>query len=92
MLDARALRQHLQGVVEAQSQLHKEVLDKVQANPGKQRVAASRGSKPNFTVGDYVLVARIRRSGSTPKPLMTWTGPWRVVVADRQHVYRVCRV
>ena len=42
-----------------------------------------------FFVGDYVLVARVRRSGSTPKLLMTWTGPWRVLVAQRSHVYGV---
>ena len=76
-------------MVAAQSQLHKEVLDKVQANRGKQRVATSRGSLTNFCVGDYVLVARVRRSCSTPKLLMTWTGPWRVLVAQRSHVYGV---
>ena len=30
---------------------------------------------PNFAVGEVVLVARVRRSGLTPKLLMTWTGP-----------------
>ena len=49
-------------MVGAQSQLHKEVLDKAQANRGKQRVATSRGNLLNFAVGDYVLVARVRRS------------------------------
>ena len=62
----------MQSMVEVQSQLHEEILDKVQANRGKQRVAASRGNLMNVTVGEYVLVARVRRSGSTPKLLMTW--------------------
>ena len=44
---------------------------------------------PNFAVGEYVLVAQVRRSGSTPKFLMTWTGLWRVVVAQRPHAYGV---
>ena len=35
-------------MVAAQSQLHEEVLDKVQANRGKQRAAASRGNLPIF--------------------------------------------
>ena len=89
VLDEKALRAKVQSVVTTQSQLHKEVLDKVQAIHGKQGVAASRGSLPSFFVGDYVLVARVRRSGSAPKLLMTWTGRWRVVVAQRPHVYGV---
>ena len=89
VLDEKALRAKVQSVVAAKSQLHKEVLDKVQAHRGKQRVAASRGSLPIFFAGDYVLVARVRRSGSTPKLLMTWTGPWRVLIPQRSHVYGV---
>ena len=58
----------------------------MQANRGKQRVAASRESLPIFIV-DYVLVARVRRSGSPLKTLMTWTGPWRVLVAQLSHEY-----
>ena len=75
-----------------QSQLHNKVFDKVQANRGKQRAAASRGNLPIFAVGQYVLVARVRRSGSTPQLLLTWTGPWRVVVAQRPDVYGVQNV
>ena len=62
VLDEKALRKKMQSAVEVQSQLHKEVWDKVQANRGKQVSAASRGILPNFAVGDYVLVARVRRS------------------------------
>jgi len=89
VLDAPALRRHVRGVVDAQVALHKEVLTKVQANRERQRATASKGTLPNFAVGDYVLVARVRRSGSTPKLLMTWTGPWRVVSAEQPHVYGV---
>ena len=48
VLDEKALRAKVQSVVAAQSQLHKEVLEKVQVNRGKQRAAASRGSLPIF--------------------------------------------
>ena len=89
VFDDKAIRKKVHTVVEVQSQLHEEILDKVQANRGKQRVAASRGNLMNVTVGEYVLVARVRRSGSTPKLLMTWTGLWCVVVAQRPHVYDV---
>ena len=86
VLNDKALREKVQSVVKVQSQLHKEVLDKVQATRGKQRAAASRGNLPNFAVGKYVLVASARRGGLTSKLLMTWTGPWRVVLAQRPHV------
>ena len=85
VLDDKALRKKLQSLVEVQSQLHK-VLDEVQANRGKQRAAASRNKLPKYSVGENV---RFWRSGSTPKLLMMWTGPWRVVVAQRPHVYGV---
>ena len=32
-----------------------------------------------FEVGDYVLVARMRKPGRVPKLVQTWTGSWRVV-------------
>ena len=89
VLDDNALRRKVQSVGEVQSQLHKEVLDKAQANRGEQLVAASGDNLPNFAIGQYVLVARVRRSCSTPKLLIIWTEPWRVVVAQRPHVYGV---
>ena len=89
VLDDNALRREVQSVGEVQSQLHKEVLDKAQANRGEQLVAASGDNLPNFAIGQYVLVARVRRSCSTPKLLIIWTEPWRVVVAQRPHVYGV---
>ena len=92
VVDEKALRAKLQSVVTAQSQQHKEVLEKVQANRGKKRAVTSRGSLPILFVGDYVLVARVRRSGSTPKLLMTRAEPGRVVVAQRPHVYGVQKI
>ena len=46
----KALQAKVQSVVAARSQLQKEVLNKVQANCGKQRAAASRESLPTFFV------------------------------------------
>ena len=75
--------------VEAQHRLHKVVEERVKKNSERQRQAASRGQLPNFAVGDYVMVARVRRPGSTSKLVSTWTGPWRVVTADKVHVHGV---
>ena len=44
---------------------------------------------PHFTVGDYVLVARVSTQGKHRKLMSTWTGPWRVANDDKEHVYVV---
>lgn len=82
--------QKVQHIVAAmQADLHKEVRLKVEGNRAHQHKAASRGQLPDFSVGDYVLVARVQRSRSTPKLVATWTGPWCVVTAAQQHIYGV---
>ena len=43
----------------------------------------------NFEVGDYVLVARVRKLGNAPKLVTIWTGPWCVVSGGSPHVYTV---
>ena len=44
---------------------------------------------PDFAVGDYVLVPRVRQPGITPKLINTWTGPWRVASKTGGHAYGV---
>ena len=56
-------------------------------NREKPRQAASKGQLPNFAVGDYVMLTRVRRPGSTLKLVSTGTGPWHTVTADKVHVY-----
>ena len=58
----------------------------------QRRERASRGELPHFTVGDYVLVARVRTHGRHPNLMNTWTGPWRVENDDREHVYTVSNI
>ena len=52
VLDDKALRKKVQGVVKVPSQLRKDVLDKVPGNRGTEREAASRGNLLNFGVGE----------------------------------------
>ena len=52
---------------------------------------------PNFDVVDYVLYARVRRAGVTPKLMATWTRPWRVIGVHHPHLFEIqnivsCRV
>ena len=89
VLDSNSLRSKVADVVNAQEIFHKQVSDKVRENRERQRRAADRGVMPNFDVGDYVLVARVRKRGVTPKLVSKWTGPWRVVTAETGHLYGV---
>ena len=75
--------------MEAQQRLHKVAEERVKKKRDRQRQAASRGQLPNFAMGDYVMVARVWRPGSTPKLVSTGTGTWRIVKADKMHVYGV---
>ena len=83
------MQKSVAGWVTVQDELRREVLERVRAARDRKRVAASTGSMPNFEVGDYVLVARVRKLGSAPKLVTTWTGPWRVVSGGSPHVYNV---
>ena len=65
------------------------VKEQVKKNRERQRQAASRGQLPKFVGEDYVIVIRVRRLGSTPKLVSTWTGPWPVITADKVHLYGV---
>ena len=47
------------------------------------------GEVCRYCFGDFVMVVRVGRCGSTPKMLMTLNRPWRVLVAQRSHVYGV---
>ena len=69
------MQKSVTGWVTVQEVLRREALERVRAARDRKRVAASAGSMPNFDVGDYVLVARVRKLGSAPKLVTPWTGP-----------------
>ena len=41
------------------------------------------------TVGDFVLVAHVRKCGKHAKLVSEWTGPWQVLSDDREQVNTV---
>ena len=88
-LDEETLRRNVANVVEVQQRLHKVVEERVKKTRERQRQAISRGQLPNFAVGDYVMMGRVRWSGSTPKLVSTSIGPWRIVKAVKVHVHDV---
>ena len=90
VLDDAQIKRAVSQVLELQERFHVQVQERVAAERARHRDGASSGLQlPNFEVGDYVLYARVRRPGVTPKLMATWTGPWRVVGAHHPHVYEI---
>ena len=68
----------------------RQVQERVAAERERSRKESSAGLElPNFEVGDYVVYARVRRPGVTPKLVATWTGPWRVVGAHHPNLFEI---
>ena len=90
VMDADSLRAKVRQVVDEQERFCKDVQAAVAASRDtKRKIAQGKAVLPKFAIGDFVLYARVRRQGVTPKLMSTWTGPWRVVGADHSHVYSV---
>ena len=86
-LDEETLRRKVASVMEAQQRLHKVVEERVKNIPDRQRQAASRGQLPNFAVGDFVMVARVRRPGLMPKLVSTWYAVQEIVTGEIKDVH-----
>ena len=76
-------------LMDAQEKRRKKVLELVRKKRAKMQSVERKGVMPDFAVGGYLLVARIRQPGITPKLMNTWTGPWVVVSKTGRHVYGV---
>ena len=74
------------GWVREQEDLRRDVVKRVREQRERVREVSGRGCLPVFEIGDYVLVAWVRKPGRVPKLVQTWTGPWRVVSGGSEHV------
>ena len=70
------------------SELHPMFGMELEANRRRKRQAASRGELPNFTEGDFVLVAR-EDFFADEKLALRWRGPRRVIKALSEYVFQV---
>jgi len=68
--------------------LHPIVKEKLMGNRERSRKAASRGQLPNFSEGDFVLVAR-EEFFAGEKLSLRWRGPRRVVKCLSDYVYKI---
>ena len=86
-IDETRLQQLVASLVDTQEELLAGVPQRVDADRRHHRARGSRGKTlALFTVGDYVLVARVSKHR---KLMSTWTGPWRVANDNKEHVYPV---
>ena len=77
------------GWVREQEDLRRYVVKCVREQRERVREPSGRGHLPVFEVGDYVLVARVRKPSRVPKPTQIGTGPWYVVPGGSEHVSAV---
>lgn len=90
VMDADSVRAKVRDVVAEQERFCADIRAAVAlSRDNKRKKAQGQAELPKFAVGDFVLYARVRRQGVTPKLMSTWTGPWRVVATDHDHVYSV---
>lgn len=86
-----AVEQHLTNltsVKERLAELHQMIENTLERNRSRSREAASTGILPNFSEGDYVLVAKDDFSRGQ-KLSLRWRGPRRIVSAKSDYVYHV---
>ncbi|CAN0093861.1 unnamed protein product, partial [Ascophyllum nodosum] len=74
------------GWMREQEDLRHDVVKRVREQRERVREVSGRGYLLVFEVGDYVLVARVRKPGRVPQLVQTWTGQWRVVPGGSEHV------
>lgn len=88
-LDSVEVRREAQRIVEAQEVRRRDALRRESARRVRSWARASRGKLTHFTVGDFVLVARVLKMWQQAKLVSRWTEPSRVVSDDRERVYKV---
>ena len=70
-LDPDSVQVVVKDLMDAQERRRKEVLELVRKNRSRMRGVERKRVVPDFAVGDYVLVARVRQPGITPKRMNT---------------------
>ena len=66
--------------------LQRDVVKRVRVQRERVRELSGHGHLSKFEVGDFVLVARVRKPGRMSKIIQIWTGPWLVVLGGSEHV------
>jgi hypothetical protein len=88
-VDLSDIQTHCKKLVEELRNMHRSIAKAHEKQRKRGRELASKGSLPNFAVGDFVLKARVRQAGRTAKLAATWCGPYRITAAAEGHVFEV---
>ena len=81
-------RDNIRALQDRMDELHPLVQKALQSHRDNSRRAASKGRLPNFTEGDFVLVAQDSYKAGE-KLALRWRGPRRVIQARSEFVYQV---
>jgi hypothetical protein len=84
-----AIQRHCTQLREALDCLHKRVGPVRRQHRRRGRQQQRKGVLPTFTVGDFVLCARVRKRGVTHKLAATWCGPYRITAVGTGHVFQI---
>ena len=69
-----------------QEYLRRDVVKRVREQRERMRELSGRGILPVYEVGDYILVARVRKPRRVPMVVQIWTGPLHAVPGGSEHV------
>ncbi|CAM9997209.1 unnamed protein product, partial [Chrysoparadoxa australica] len=88
-LTPEQVQAHTKDLQDALAALHKPVSEAAEASRMRGRVTQSQGKRAGFEIGDFVMVARVKRRGRQHKLVATWMGPYRVTGTKSEHVFVV---
>ncbi|CAM9844816.1 unnamed protein product, partial [Chrysoparadoxa australica] len=88
-LTPEQVQSHTKDLQDALAALHKPVSQAAEESRRRGRVTQSQGKKAGFEIGDFVMVARVKRRGRQHKLVATWMGPYRVTGTKSEHVFVV---
>jgi hypothetical protein len=88
-VDFAAHQEQFDALASALDAMHKATAPRQERQRFLGRESSKRGELPNFSVGDFVLVARVRIAGKTSKLQATWMGPFRVTSVSAGHTFVV---
>ena len=74
-LDPDSVQVMMRGLMDAQEIANEKVLGLIRKNRARMRGVENKEVLPDFGVEDYVLLARVKQPGITPKLMNTCTGP-----------------
>ena len=88
-VDLADIDKYCSKLMKALDDIHKDVSSRRDQQRAAERKRSSKGRMPNFDVGDFVLIARVKKPGKDRKLMAVWHGPYRITKVISDHLYVV---